>query len=71
MKVEWGKHNPAESRLVHSVLSTTKHVTNTLSVLPVVAIRHPLTWMVAMCKHSTGTLCENEIIVGHHSDDVD
>ena len=53
VQVPYGKHNPADARFYHQV----KHprVADRTAVLPVVAIRHPYTWMSAMCRHSYQT----------------
>ena len=48
-QVPWGKHNPAQARLKHY---TEKSMTvNQTSVLPVVMVRHPYTWLYALCQH--------------------
>ena len=52
-QVPWGKHNPAVARL-HHVTSLQKRAIkflNQSAVLPVVTVRHPLTWMKALCQH--------------------
>lgn len=45
----YGKHNPADARFYYQVKAP--HVHDRNAILPVVAIRHPYTWMSAMCKH--------------------
>ncbi|KAL3940985.1 MAG: hypothetical protein SGARI_000759 [Bacillariaceae sp.] len=52
--VPWGKHNPEEARGVYEV-DYMRYVENPMTVLPVVSIRHPYTWMSAMCRHTYGT----------------
>jgi len=53
VQVPWGKHNPADARFQHQVKKPI--VRNREAIMPVVAIRHPYTWMLAMCKHSYNT----------------
>ncbi|VEU45331.1 unnamed protein product [Pseudo-nitzschia multistriata] len=53
VQVPWGKHNPADARFHHQVPMPV--VEDREAILPVVAIRHPYTWMSAMCKHSYNT----------------
>jgi len=53
IQAPYGKHNPADARFHHQV-KFPKPLDRD-AVLPVVAIRHPYTWMSAMCKHSYGT----------------
>uniref|UniRef100_A0A7S4AHG0 Sulfotransferase domain-containing protein n=1 Tax=Pseudo-nitzschia australis TaxID=44445 RepID=A0A7S4AHG0_9STRA len=53
VQVPWGKHNPADARFHHKVPMPV--VKDREAVLPVVAIRHPYTWISAMCKHSYNT----------------
>jgi hypothetical protein len=53
-QVPWGKHNPPEARGLHRVKNGKNLIQNTMAVMPVVSIRHPYTWMSAMCKHSYG-----------------
>jgi hypothetical protein len=48
--IQYGKHNPADARFHHQVKSPV--VPDREAILPIVAIRHPYTWMSAMCKHS-------------------
>jgi hypothetical protein len=55
MQVPWGKHNPEEARGVYEVGYMKRYVENPMTVLPVVSIRHPYTWMSAMCRHTYGT----------------
>ena len=45
----WGKHNPASARLNHAA----NHMVhwNQSAVLPIVCVRHPYTWMYALCQH--------------------
>ena len=58
VQVPWGKHNPADARFQHQVKMPI--VKNREAILPVVAIRHPYTWMLAMCKHSYNTQWHHE-----------
>jgi hypothetical protein len=51
-QVPWGKHNPVRMRLHYSIDSFFKKKMK--SVLPIVSIRHPYTWMASMCRHSYG-----------------
>jgi len=53
VQTPYGKHNPADARFHHQVKYP--HVHDRNAILPVVAIRHPYTWMSAMCKHSYRT----------------
>ena len=46
----YGKHNPADARFHHQVKFPVVHDRD--AILPIVTIRHPYTWMSAMCKHS-------------------
>ncbi|KAG7338927.1 hypothetical protein IV203_034598 [Nitzschia inconspicua] len=55
IQVPWGKHNPEEARGVYEVSTMNRYVENPMAVLPVVSIRHPYTWMSAMCTHGYGT----------------
>lgn len=48
-QVPWGKHNPEAVRMYHAAPKH-EHVNQT-SVLPIVTVRHPYTWMKALCKH--------------------
>ena len=48
-QVSWGKHNPPEWRTRHSEKSEVG--TDQESVLPVVVIKDPLTWIVSMCRN--------------------
>jgi hypothetical protein len=48
-QVPWGKHNPASARLQHAA-PRMEHRNHT-AVLPVVMIRHPYSWMHALCLH--------------------
>jgi len=50
VQVPWGKHNPADARFYHQVKFP--KVPKREAILPIVLIRHPYTWMSAMCKHS-------------------
>lgn len=50
VQTPYGKHNPADARFHHQV--KVPHVTDRDAILPIVTIRHPYTWMSAMCKHS-------------------
>ena len=45
----WGKHNPGRARLKHAA-NKMEHLNHT-AVLPVVMVRHPYTWMYALCQH--------------------
>ena len=53
----WGKHNPSMARLKHIAGTKEKDVpgsfqsVNQSTVLPIVTIRHPYTWLEALCKH--------------------
>ncbi len=53
-QVPWGKHNPPEARGIHMVNNIKNLIQDPMAVMPVVSIRHPYTWMSAMCKHSYG-----------------
>jgi len=53
VQVPYGKHNPADARFHHQVKAPV--VPDREAILPIVAIRHPYTWMSAMCKHSYRT----------------
>lgn len=44
----WGKHNPASARLFH--IAKNQEARNQSATLPVVAVRHPYTWLYALCK---------------------
>jgi hypothetical protein len=44
----WGKHNPAFLRLKH--IAKHQEARNQSAVLPVVTVRHPYTWLFALCK---------------------
>lgn len=50
-QVPWGKHSPVTWRLKHVAEMGGKGVNQT-SVLPVVTIKDPYTWMSSMCRHS-------------------
>lgn len=45
----WGKHNPAAARLHH--IANHQEQRNQSAVLPVVTVRHPFTWLYAVCVH--------------------
>jgi len=45
----WGKHNPVAARMKHLVPLLAYR--NQSAVFPVVTIRHPFTWMLAVCRH--------------------
>ena len=49
-QVPWGKHNPSIARQ-HYAAPNYEH-RNQTAVLPIVSIRHPITWMYALCLHS-------------------
>jgi len=53
IQVPYGKHNPADARFHHQVKNPV--VKDREAILPVVMIRHPYTWMAAMCKYSYNT----------------
>lgn len=45
-----GKHNPAEARMQY--YAKDREFMNQTSVLPVVTVRHPITWLYALCQYS-------------------
>eukprot|EP00980_Cylindrotheca_fusiformis_P002459 scaffold584_cov132-Cylindrotheca_fusiformis.AAC.12 len=49
-QVPWGKHSPAEARMQY--FARDREYINQTAVLPVVTVRHPITWMYALCQHS-------------------
>ena len=51
-QVPWGKHNPARMRLSYTIDKFFEKKKK--SVLPIVSIRHPYTWMAGMCWKSYG-----------------
>jgi len=48
-QVPWGKHNPASARLRH--IAVHLDFQNQSAVMPVVTVRHPYTWLYALCTH--------------------
>eukprot|EP00934_Nitzschia_sp_Nitz4_P003725 Nitzschia sp. Nitz4//scaffold356_size15932//10402//11757//NITZ4_008881-RA/size15932-processed-gene-0.13-mRNA-1//-1//CDS//3329548970//3715//frame0 len=48
-QVPWGKHNPVAARLRHIAIHMADR--NQSAVLPVVTVRHPYTWLHAVCAH--------------------
>ena len=55
MQVMWGKHNVAQARTENFQLNKTKYqgLTNE-EVLPIVMVRHPVSWMFSTCRHYYG-----------------
>ena len=53
----WGKHNPAFLRLKH--IAKNQEARNQSAVLPVVTIRHPYTWLYALCQSSYSLFWEH------------
>ena len=55
LQVNWGKHNLADARVDHFTINRTKYQ-EVLSehILPVVMVRHPVSWMFSTCLHSYG-----------------
>ena len=54
----WGKHNPAFLRLKH--IAKHQEARNQSAVLPVVTIRHPYTWLLALCQSSYSLFWEHQ-----------
>jgi len=55
LQVPWGKHNLAQARVDnYTVNKTIYHNLNPDHVLPVVMVRHPISWMFSTCVHSYG-----------------
>lgn len=52
-QVPWGKHNPVSWRLRNVAAQGGQGVVQG-NVLPVVAIRDPVSWMASMCRHPYG-----------------
>ena len=46
-----GKHNPAFARTRYVVPSQIVQNRNQTAFLPIVTVRHPYPWMLALCKH--------------------
>ena len=53
-QVPWGKHMVAKRRLTNTVKNDRK--VNKTTVMPVIAIRDPYSWMQSMCRHPYGTI---------------
>lgn len=52
MQVMWGKHNVAQARAQNFRLNKTQYEGfENEEVLPVVMVRHPLSWMFSTCRH--------------------
>ena len=49
-QVPWGKHNPGFTRQ-HYAAPNYEH-RNQTAVLPIISVRHPITWIHALCLHS-------------------
>ncbi|KAI2502865.1 hypothetical protein MHU86_11612 [Fragilaria crotonensis] len=62
-QVPWGKHTPARKRLHYTIDDFFKKKKK--SVLPIVAIRHPYTWMASMCRHSYGARWQHPATCPH------
>ena len=50
-QVLWGKHNPNSARFQHAAPSHHMIERNQSAILPVVMVRHPYTWLYALCQH--------------------
>jgi hypothetical protein len=50
-QVPWGKHNPEAARLHHSATGISMQHFNQSASLPIVDVRHPITWIDALCRH--------------------
>ncbi|KAL3936789.1 MAG: hypothetical protein SGBAC_007962, partial [Bacillariaceae sp.] len=48
-EVPWGKHHPADTRMQYAARD--REFMNQTAVLPVVTVRHPITWLNALCRH--------------------
>ena len=58
-QVPWGKHMVAKRRLTNTVKSDKK--VNKTTVMPIVAIRDPYSWMQSMCRHPYG-MCGSTLL---------
>ena len=58
-QVPWGKHNPASARLRFK--APRHEFRNQSHVLPIVMVRHPFTWMLALCKHHYSLIWNHDL----------
>ena len=68
--VRRGKHNPAGVRMKYAAQD--HEFTNQTAVLPVVTVRHPITWLNALCNHGYSlhwshdtALCDSTLQLDH------
>jgi len=61
----WGKHNPASLRLKH--IAKHQEPRNQSAVLPIVMVRHPYTWLFALCQSSYSLFWTHNPDDCHHS----